>query len=122
MEHIEVVKRADHSILRRELDIRSENTNIIILGQLYRPKGVHLLVKAFSSIAQDRADVRLYIVGDHVIEEYRAYKEELVAMIRESSLQEKVTFTGWRPDALEILATMDAVSYTHLTLPTILLV
>jgi len=115
MEHIESVKRADHSILCRELDIRPENTNVIILGQLYRPKGVHLLIKAFASIAQDRSDVRLYIVGDHVIEEYRAYKEELVTMISEYSLQEKVMFTGWRPDALEILATMDVLVHPSLS-------
>jgi hypothetical protein len=115
MKDIEALKRTDHSSLRQELSIRSENTNFIILGQLYRPKGVHLLIEAFASIAQDRADVRLYIVGDHVIEEYLGYKEELVAMVSEHSLQEKVIFTGWRTDALEILSTMDVLVHPSLT-------
>ena len=112
---IDAVKQADHTELRRELDIRDENTNVIILGQLYRPKGVHLLIEAFGSVARDRTDVRLYIVGDPVIEEYRPYKEELVAMIHKHHLHAQVVFTGWRPDALEILATMDVLVHPSLS-------
>jgi glycosyltransferase involved in cell wall biosynthesis len=112
---IDAVKRADHTELCRELDIRTENTNVIILGQLYRPKGVHLAIEAFAALAQNRTDVRLYIVGDHVIEEYRPYKEALITTIRKHRIEGKVVFTGWRPDALEILSTMDVLVHPSLS-------
>ena len=115
LEAIDAVKRADHSKLRRELDVRAENLNVIILGQLYRPKGVHLLIEAFGAVARERADARLYIVGDPVIDAYQPYQAELAAMVRERGLEGKVIFTGWRPDALEILSTMDVLVHPSLS-------
>ena len=97
----------DKTRLKKELSIDSANTNIIILGQLYALKGVHILLTAFAKIVNEFSNIRLYIVGDHVIEDYSAYKAELEDIIERNSMQDKVVFTGWRRDALEILDCMD---------------
>jgi glycosyltransferase involved in cell wall biosynthesis len=48
----------------------------------------------------------LYIVGDHCAEEYRPYRAELEAMIRDRGLH-GVTLTGWRGDVHDIVSLMD---------------
>ena len=101
------VQAKDKSLLVRELSIDQAQTNIIILGQLYALKGVHVLLKAIAKIVIDHPSIKLYIVGDHVIEEYREYKIELEDFIRQHKLENNVIFTGWRRDAHEILDCMD---------------
>lgn len=114
-EVIESVEAKDRTTLQKELDISERRINIIVLGQLYRPKGVHFLVEALGKIVGKFPDVRLYVVGNHIIEEYRAYKDELLALIERHRLREKVVFTGWRRDALEITSLMDILVHPSLT-------
>ena len=111
---ISEVDRHDHSSLRRELDIDPTYSNTVVLGQLYRPKGQHFAVEALSRLIADFPRTRLYLVGDHVIEEYRPYKTELENLIAHYGLSQHVRFTGWRKDALEIVSLMDMVIHPSL--------
>jgi glycosyltransferase involved in cell wall biosynthesis len=111
---IDAVRGADHTGLRQELDIRRGNVNIVVLAQLYRPKGLHLLIEALGALDPLPENLRLYVVGDHVIEEHRAYRDEVLARVRELGLEDKVRFTGWRRDALAILANMDVLVHPSL--------
>jgi glycosyltransferase involved in cell wall biosynthesis len=115
LDAITEIRHGDHGALRRELGIRPDEVNLIILGQLYRPKGVHFLLEALARVVERQPSVRLFIVGDHVIDEYQPYKEELVAVIRERGLEDHVVFTGWRADAMEILSLMDALVHPSLS-------
>ncbi len=108
------VERRDHSGLRQELDINPNNFNIMVLGQLYRPKGQHFVIEALSKLVREFPQIRLYLVGDHVIEEYRPYKAELETLIGRYGLTQHVRFTGWRSDALEITSLMDIVIHPSL--------
>lgn len=108
------VERRDHSELRQELDINSSYLNVAVLGQLYQPKGQHFVIKALSMLVAEFPQIRLYLVGDHVIEEYRPYKAELEALIDQYGLAQHVRFTGWRKDALEIVSLMDIVIHPSL--------
>jgi glycosyltransferase involved in cell wall biosynthesis len=107
-------QRRNHSDLREELDISPNRLNTVVLGQLYEPKGQHLAIEALSRLISDFPDVRLYFVGDHVIDEYRQYKSKLENLIAERGLTEHVRFTGWRRDALDILSLMDTVIHPSL--------
>lgn len=111
---IDNVLRRDHALLRRELDIDSGGFNVVVLGQLYRPKGQHFAVEALSRLVKDFPTIRLYIVGDHVIEEYRSFKAELEGLIELHGLVDHVRFTGWRSDALDIVSQMDLVIHPSL--------
>ncbi len=103
-----------HDDLRQELNIDSNRINIVVLGQLYRPKGQHFAIEALSRLVDEFPQVKLYLVGDHVIEEYRPYKAELERLIYQNNLTEHVYFTGWRKDALDIVSLMDIVLHPSL--------
>lgn len=108
------VERRDHADLRRELDIDPAFFNVAVLAQLYRPKGQHFAIEALSRLVAEFPRVRLYLVGDHVIDEYRKYKNELEVLVERYGLARNVRFTGWRKDALEISSLMDAIVHPSL--------
>lgn len=104
---IETVENSNKKKLKNELSINADNINIIILGQLYPLKGVHILLKAVARIIEQFPQIRLYIVGDQVIDEYREYKATLDGIIKKHKMEKNIIFTGWRKDAHEILSCMD---------------
>ena len=88
--------------------------NAVVVGQLYRPKGQHFAIEALSRLVAEFPQARLYLTGDHVIEEYRPYKAKLEALIEQHGLAKQVRFTGWRKDALDIVSLMDIVIHPSL--------
>ena len=114
MDVVTKVERSNQSDLRQELSIHQSGCNTVVLGQLYRPKGQHFAIEALSKVVAQFPQVRLYIVGDHVIEEYRHYKAELEILIDRYGLTQHVHFTGWRQDALDIVSLMDIVIHPSL--------
>jgi len=109
------VERRDKSALREELGIDPSCTNVIVLGQLYRPKGQHLALAALAKLVADFPKVRLYLLGDHVIDDYRPYKDEMDKFIAKNKLADYVRFTGWRRDALDVIALMDIMIHPSLS-------
>ncbi len=95
--------------IRSELDINPNNLNCVVLGQLYEPKGQHIAITALAKLVESHPNIRLYIVGDHVISEYKEYRLKLDNLISQLGLEGNVCFTGWRSDALEIVNVMDLV-------------
>lgn len=108
-----VVER-DKSFLRNELGIQVENINVGIIGQLYRPKGQHLVLEALAMLVNKFPNLQVYLLGDHVLDEYRPYKQELDRMVQKNGLENHVKFTGWRKDALDIVSLMDIVIHPSL--------
>jgi len=108
------VERRDHSGILQELDIDSSCLNAVVVGQLYRPKGQHFAIEALSRLVAEFPQARLYLAGDHVIEEYRPYKAELETLIEQYGLAKHVRFIGWRVDALDIVSLMDIVIHPSL--------
>lgn len=106
---IEEAEERDKSALLEELDIGQDCINVTVIGQLYRPKGQHIVLEAFSRLTADFPKVRLYLLGDHVVDEYRPYRLDLDHIIENYGLEKHVRFTGWRKDALDIVALMDIV-------------
>jgi glycosyltransferase involved in cell wall biosynthesis len=108
------VEQTDTSALRRELDIREDRINAVILAQLYPPKGQHLVLERLREIVNAVPQLRLYLVGDPVLKEYDSYRRELEQMVDAAGLRDHVVFTGWRSDALPILTTMDFLIHPSL--------
>ena len=111
---VTAVGSRDKTVLRQQLDIDPAYVNAVVLGQLYRPKGQHFAVEALARLIADFPRTRLYLVGDHVIEEYRPYRKELETLIAHHGLSAHVRFTGWRSDALDIVSVMDLVIHPSL--------
>lgn len=104
----------DHQAVMAELDVDPSWHNVVVVGQLYRPKGQHFAIEALARLVSDFPRIRLYLLGDHVLEEYRPYKAELEALIARHGLGDHVRFTGWRKDALDIVCLMDLVIHPSL--------
>jgi glycosyltransferase involved in cell wall biosynthesis len=111
---IENVDQKDKAALREELAIDQAYINVVVLAQLYRPKGQHIVLEALSKLVADFPKVRLYLLGDHVIDQYRPYKEELDKIIAKNGIEEYVRFIGWRRDALDVVALMDIMIHPSL--------
>jgi len=111
---IETVERKDLSALRLELSIDPECFNVAVLAQLFRPKGQDIAIEALARLCGEFPHIRLYLVGDHVIDEYRSYRAELESLAARHNLSSRIIFTGWRRDSLEIASLMDAILHPSL--------
>jgi glycosyltransferase involved in cell wall biosynthesis len=95
--------------LIEDICIDTSKINTLVIGQLNRPKGQHLLIHALKNLIKDHNNVRLYIVGDEVIKEYSHYKIFLKSLVADLKLGNYVHFLEWRKDALTIMALMDII-------------
>ena len=107
-------EQSDKSEIINELHVDKGKINLIVLAQLYPPKGIHFVLEALGRLVGECPHVMLYVVGDHVIEEYKFYRQDLDRIIEQRGLMNYVTFTGWRKDALEILSLMDILVHPSL--------
>ena len=112
---LRLVKERSDSSLKKALKLDDRYFNAVVNAQLYRPKGQHLAIEALSLLIDEYPNVRLYLLGDHVIDEYIPYKQELDVLIKKYGLEKHVHFTGWRKDSLDIVNLMDMVIHPSLT-------
>lgn len=101
--------------LRSELGIRNDWVNVIILGQLSPSKGTHHAIEALGRLPRSERKFLLCVVGDAWPGVHEGYREELRRRVNQYGLEDHVRFTGWRNDALEILALMDVLVHPSLS-------
>jgi glycosyltransferase involved in cell wall biosynthesis len=87
--------------LRRELEIGGGETVVGSVAVLTEQKGIPVLLEAAKSMLEACRDTKFIIVGGGPLE------GALRRRCREMGLAEKVSFTGWREDATEILKLFD---------------
>ncbi len=93
---------ADAARARHRLAIAPETYTIFVLGSLYRPKNPRLAIDALAHLdSSHRERVRLFFVGDGVS------RAELESQAREHKLADRITFLGFRSDAVELLPAAD---------------
>lgn len=109
------VEQSDHCLVRKKLQINTSNINIVVLGQISPGKGVDHLLRAFSIISKEFPNARLYVVGDYIINEFKLYAESLMMMVRILELDDKVRFTGWIDNGVEVLSVMDILVHPSLS-------
>jgi len=109
------IEQTDKSNLAKEFSIDGQTINLVYTGQLYRPKGIHYLLEAITLVKDEFPNIQLYTVGDHIIEEYKDYFNDLKNIIEQHGMSEHIIFTGWRPDALQIVALMDILVHPSLS-------
>ncbi|MFH2011550.1 MAG: glycosyltransferase [Pseudomonadota bacterium] len=108
------IENTDNEDIKSELCINPKYINTAIIAQLYRQKGQHFVVEALALLVKEFQQLRLYLLGDHVIEDYRPYKNELELLIIRYGLKNNVFFTGWRKDGLRIAKEMDIIIHPSL--------
>lgn len=98
----------DPAYLREEFNLREDDRVIVNVAALAPHKAQSVLLQSMQAL-RERRDVRLFIVGEG------ALRPPLEQMTRELGLEERVTFTGFRTDALEFIRMADVfVMSSHL--------
>lgn len=77
---------------------------VVSVGNVIRNKGHDILIKAFQQVAEHRPRARLLIVGRFDDPDYHA---ELLAMVEESYLTDRVSLAGYAPSALPAMRAAD---------------
>ncbi|MBF0395186.1 MAG: glycosyltransferase [Desulfobacterales bacterium] len=109
LKEIQNAELRDKSSLYEELCIDNSKINTLVLGQIYFPKGQHLVIEALATLINEHNDICLYIVGDEIIKEHAGYKVFLHTLASQLQVEKHIRFFDWRKDALSIMAIMDIV-------------
>ncbi len=96
---------SEHDI-RNELNIGTNDPLIGVIGKISDEKGQKEIVLALRRLSQVYPQLKLLIIGS-VSDDH--YYEEILNIIKSSDLGNKVIFTGYRPDVMDILKSMDLV-------------
>jgi len=93
---------------RKELCIDSKAKIICSIGRIVRAKGIIDLIYAFKDILSELPETILLIIGDNKANERDLKtKDEVVSLVDEYDLKEKVIFAGYRNDIRDLLAIVD---------------
>lgn len=84
-----------------------DKTRLAFLGTLCPRKGIDVLLKATAKLTSRGIAFQLYIVGDHGVDEYIEFADQMKQLHRDLGLEGRVIFLGWRKDAHEILSCVD---------------
>lgn len=103
------------SVSTESLGIDVTKVNIIVLGFLNPEKGVHLVIEALARLSGNLANVRLWIVGDQLTDDFSNYRKHLESLVTQRGMADNVRFTGYRTDALRLLSAMDVLVHPSLT-------
>jgi glycosyltransferase involved in cell wall biosynthesis len=95
--------------LRKEYHMSADNFLIGIVGRLDAFKGHDVFIEAAAIIRQRLPNVRFMIVGETAVTEpvKVAYLSRIRALIKQKQLEAEVIFTGFRQDALMVMAGLD---------------
>jgi glycosyltransferase involved in cell wall biosynthesis len=91
---------------REALGLPPEGRLIGSIARLAAVKGQRELIEAFAELAGDRPDVALVLVGKD-LEQAGSYQRELEGHARALGIADRVTFTGYREDADQLLEEFD---------------
>lgn len=92
--------------IKHELGLSGGELVVGMLGNVKFWKGQRVLVKAIPLVLEKFPMTRFVFVGT-VADEH--YKRDLDAMIDALGINDRVIFTGYRPDAIDLIAAMDVV-------------
>lgn len=83
-------------------------------GRLERWKGVDVFVKAAGRAAQAHSELRFLVVGDTLYGRDADFGSELRSLVGANGLGEKLLFTGYRADSMELMSGVDVVTHCSL--------
>lgn len=86
-------------------------TVIAHFGRLEQWKGCDIFLRAAAVVARSVPDARFLVVGGALYGRDGAYAAGLAPLARQLGLGDRVHFTGFRPDATELMAACDVVAH-----------
>jgi glycosyltransferase involved in cell wall biosynthesis len=93
--------------MRDEYSISSDTKIIGIIGRLQWWKGQHLAIDAFNLVQKSYENAILVICGGEVHGKHKEYSQALISQVANLGISQKVIFTGYRSDVINILQNLD---------------
>lgn len=90
-----------------ELGISPGSKVVGLVGRIADGKGQDIFLKAAKLVVSKCPETKFLIVGDVLTEDQKKFKNGLFALSDELGIAGNVIFTGWRQDALDVIANMD---------------
>lgn len=90
----------------RELRLPPKSRIVGTVGQIARWKGQRHFIEAARELSGRLSGVYFLIVGDVLFEE-TDYKKQLLQLVEDMALQDRVIFTGYREDPLSLMHAFD---------------
>lgn len=109
------------------LDAAGWDPDAVVLGhfaRLQKWKGTDVFLRAGADVIARHPDTRLAVVGGAMFGQDEQWAAGLPALARELGIAEQVHFTGYRSDAMALMAAVDGVVHSSLRLdpfPTVVL-
>ena len=100
---------ADRNLLREKLGLHRAKRYIAMVARFHPVKDHAMLLRAFATVAAQRPDVDLLLVGDGPL------RGNLETQVREAGLFERVQFLGVRRDVADILQAVDLFALTSVS-------
>lgn len=94
---------------RSRFNIGDDEFVIGQIAQITRNKGQDVFIRALAHVVQIYPNVRALIVGDTVIDNSWWFLKELEKLLRELGLSNKVVFTGFVEDIVDLYRALDLV-------------
>ncbi|MCI0563507.1 MAG: glycosyltransferase [Nitrososphaera sp.] len=105
---------AGRAKVRQEIGA-DENVRIIgVVANFRKIKNHIFLLKAFAKLARLHKNIKLVLIGQDVEGDPESSMEEVSCLIRNTGLQDKVLFLGYRTDIPELLSGFDIFCLTSL--------
>jgi len=92
---------------RRRWNIDSETILLGVIGRICDGKGQDTAIRALSLILEKHKNVRLIIAGDTAVDHSKDYLAYLKHSVLHSGIKDKVVFTGFIEDNIEIYSGID---------------
>jgi glycosyltransferase involved in cell wall biosynthesis len=85
-----------------------------VVGILAPWKGHEIFLEAARRVSQHINHVKFWIVGDEIYDTdgHRGYRRRLEEWVRTHGLQERVLFTGFRPDVARVINSLDVIVHS----------
>ena len=80
------------------------------IGRIIPQKGQKVLLSAIPGVIQRYPEIFFLIIGDVFLNE-EAYKKELLEIIKKNGIEERVKFTGFRSDIVNVMGSLDVVVF-----------
>ncbi|HPB31653.1 MAG TPA: glycosyltransferase, partial [Candidatus Sumerlaeota bacterium] len=103
----DAVPRSESLKRRAEFGIPPDVPVIGMIGRLVREKGYLELVRAAAEIRRTHPDCHFLFVGDALKSDHDASRSEILDLIEQLGLQDRIHIAGLRQDIPELLAAMN---------------
>jgi glycosyltransferase involved in cell wall biosynthesis len=109
----EYLQAFDDGSAKASLGLSASDHVVGIVGRVVPWKGQHVFLEAIRLAAETTPNLRGLIIGDAAPTD-AAFKAELLALIEQLGIADRVHFLGWRSDVPRLLSTMDILVHASL--------